>query len=163
VLTIKDVLPSEIMATARMGFTLIESLLVVLILGILVLLGYPRMSAGMTSASVRGARTTLVNLLAKARTAATQANRITLFKVEGNNAFVLMRPRLLPGAGNADTLGAVERLGDSYGVTVTATIDSVRFDPRGLATGFGTGTTFLVSRNGKTETITIDGLGRVTK
>jgi Tfp pilus assembly protein FimT len=136
---------------------------VVVILGAVVLLGFPRMSAGMASANVRGARTTLINLLAKARTAATQSNRITLLKIEGNNAFVLARPRLLPGAGDADTLGAVERLGDSYGVTVTATIDSVRFDPRGLGTGFGTGTTFMVSRNGTTDTITIDGLGRVTK
>jgi prepilin-type N-terminal cleavage/methylation domain-containing protein len=147
----------------RQGFTLIETILVILVLGIIVLIGFPRMSAGMTSASVRGARTTLINLLAKARTAAMQANRIALLKIEGDNAFVLMRPRLLPGAGDADTLGAVERLGDSYGVTVTATIDSVRFDPRGLGSGFGTGTTFLVSRNGTTETITIDGLGRVTK
>ena len=145
------------------GFTLVETMLVVTILGIVVLIGYPRMSAGMTSTNVRGARTTLINLVAKARTAATQNNRIALLKIEGNNAFVLMRPRLLPGAGNADTLGAVERLGDSYGVTLTAAIDSVRFDPRGLGTGFGTGTTFLVSRNGRTETIMIDGLGRVTK
>lgn len=151
------------MDAPRKGFTLIETLLVIMILGIVVLIGFPRMSAGMTKASVRGARTTLINLTARARTAATQTNRIALLKLEGDNAFVLLRPRLLPGAGNADTLGAVARLGDSYGVTVTATIDSVRFDPRGLGTGFGTGTTFLVSRNGTSETITIDGLGRVTK
>lgn len=151
------------MYAPRQGFTLIEILLVILILGIVGVIGFPRMSAAMTSANVRGARTTLINLFAKARTAATQTNRITLVKIQGDNAFVLMRPRLLPGAGNADTLGPVQRLGDSYGVTVTATIDSVRFDPRGMGTGFGTGTTFLVARNGRTETISIDGLGRVTK
>jgi hypothetical protein len=106
----------------------------------------------------------LINLLSKARTAATQTNRITLLKIQGNNAFVLARPRLVAAAGSdADTLGAVQPLGDIYGVTVTAAIDSVRFDPRGLGTGFGTGTTFLVSLNGKTETITVDGLGRVRK
>jgi hypothetical protein len=92
-----------------------------------------------------------------------ETSRITLLKIDGNNAVILMRPRLLPGAGNADTLGAVAPLGDSYGVSVTATIDSVRFDPRGLATGFGTGTTFLLARNGFTETVRVDGLGRVTK
>ena len=151
------------MYASRQGFTLIETLLVILILGVVVLIGFPRMSAGMTSAGVRGARTTLINMLAKARSAATQTNRIALVKIQGNNAFVLLRPRLLPGAGDADTLGAVARLGEGYGVTVTATIDSVRFDPRGMGTGFGTGTTFLVSRNGSSETIRIDGLGRVTK
>jgi prepilin-type N-terminal cleavage/methylation domain-containing protein len=145
------------------GFTMIEMMLVVTILGALFLIGYPRMNAGMTKASVRGARTTLINLVAKARTASTQTNRITLLKIQGNNAFILLRPRLLPGIGNADTLGAVFHLADSYGVTVTAPIDSIRFDPRGLGTGFGTGTSFLVSRNGITETITVDGLGRVTK
>jgi prepilin-type N-terminal cleavage/methylation domain-containing protein len=153
------------MATRTNGFTLVETMLVVTILGVVALIGFPRMRDGMIRTNVRGARTTLINLLSKARTAATQTNRITLLKIQGNNAFVLARPRLgPPGAGsNADTLGAVERLGDIYGVTVTAAIDSVRFDPRGLGTGFGTGTDFLVSRNGKTETIRVDGLGRVTK
>jgi prepilin-type N-terminal cleavage/methylation domain-containing protein len=151
------------MGARTKGFTLIETLLAIIILGVVVLIGYPRMSAGMTKTNLRGARTTLINLLAKARTAATQKNRISLLKIDGNNAFVLLRPRSLPGVGNADTLGSVERLGDSYGVTVTATIDSVRFDPRGLGTGFGTGSTFLISRDGQTETIRIDGLGRVAK
>jgi hypothetical protein len=32
-----------------------------------------------------------------------------------------------------------------------------------LASGFGTGTTFRVSRNGTTDSLRIDGLGRVTK
>jgi len=154
------------MATRTNGFTLIETMLVVTILGAVMLIGFPRMRDGMIRTNVRGARTTLINLLAKARTAATQTNRVTLLKINGNDAFVLARPRLgLPvGANTADTLGAVEPLGDIYGVTVTAPIDSIRFDPRGLGTGFGIGgTTFSVSRNGKTETIRVDGLGRVTK
>lgn len=145
------------------GFTLMEMLLVILILGITMLIGLPRMSAGVTSASVRGARTTLINQLTRTRIAATQTNRIALLKVQGNNAVILLRPRLLPGVGDADTLGAVARLGDSYGVTVSGAVDSVRFDPRGMASGFGTGTTFAISRYGTTETIRIDGLGRVTK
>ncbi len=151
------------MLARQNGFTLTETLLALVILGTVVLLGFPRMSAGMTSTSVRGARTTLINLLVKARSAAMQSNRITLLKIEGNNAFVLARPRLLPGAGDADTLGAVERLGQSYGVTLTADIDSVRFDPRGLGTGFGNSTTFVITRNTVADTIRIDGLGRVTR
>lgn len=156
-------IPERHMPAPKQGFTIIETMMVVTILGSVVLIGYPRMRDGMTRANVRGARTTLINLLTKARTAATQANRVSLLKITGNDAYVLLRPRLLPGAGNADTLGPIQALGESYGVTVTAEVDSVRFDPRGLGTGFGTGTTFLVSRNGKTETIRVDGLGRVTK
>jgi hypothetical protein len=121
------------------------------------------MSAGATSASVRGARTTLINLLSRTRIAATETNRIAVLKIEANNAVILLRPRRLPGFGTGDTLGPVAQLGENYGVTVTASIDSVRFDPRGMASGFGSGTTFGISKNGKTEIIAIDGLGRVTK
>jgi prepilin-type N-terminal cleavage/methylation domain-containing protein len=151
------------MGLSSKGFTVIEMLLVVMIIGIVSLIGLPRMRAGMTSTNVRGARTTLINMLSRTRIAATQNSRVAVLKVQGNNAVILMRPRLLPGAGDADTLGAVAPLGDSYGVTVTAAIDSVRFDPRGMASGFGTGTSFLLARDGLTETDTVDGLGRVTK
>jgi prepilin-type N-terminal cleavage/methylation domain-containing protein len=148
----------------RRGFTVIEMLLVILILGVMTIIGLPRMSAGASGAGVRGARTTLINQLARARIAATETNRIAVLKIEANNAVILLRPRRLPGAGDADTLGAVAPLGDTYGVTVTATnADSVRFDPRGMATGFGTGTTFVLSRNGIMDRVTVDGLGRVTK
>src|SRR5438093_4215156 len=101
--------PGEIMGARTKGFTLIETLLVIIILGVIVLIGFPKMSASMAQTNLRGARTTLINLLAKARTAATQTNRIALLKIEGNNAVVLLRPRRLPpaGAGDADTLGAV--------------------------------------------------------
>jgi prepilin-type N-terminal cleavage/methylation domain-containing protein len=147
----------------RRGFTVLEMMLVIIVLGIVTALGLPRMSAGVSKANVRGARTSLINLLSRTRIAAMETNRISLLKIEGNNAVVLLRPRRLPGAGNADTLGPVARLGDAYGVTITGAIDSVRFDPRGLAGGFGTGTTFLLARDGFTDSIRIDGLGRVTK
>ena len=151
------------MRSHERGFSLTEMLLVVIVLGIVTLIGLPRINAGVTKANVRGARTTLINLLSRARIAATETNRITLLKVEGSNAIILLRPRRLPGAGNADTLGSVMRLGDSYGVTITAPVDSVRFDPRGLATGFGTGTTFLLTRNGISDSVRVDGLGRIIK
>jgi prepilin-type N-terminal cleavage/methylation domain-containing protein len=145
------------------GFSLIEMLVVVVVLGVATLIGLPRIGAGMNKANVRGARTTLINLLSRTRIAATETNRITVLKVEGNNVSILLRPRRLPGAGDADTLGEVMRLGDAYGVTITAPIDSVRFDPRGLAAGFGSGTTFLLTRNGVSDSVRIDGLGRITK
>jgi len=147
----------------RRGFTVLEMMLVIMILGIVTALGLPRMSAGVSKANVRGARTTLINLLSRTRIAATETNRISVLKIEANNAVILLRPRRLPGAGSGDTLGSVARLGDVYGVTITGAIDSVRFDPRGMAGGFGAGTRFYLARDGISDSIRIDGLGRVTK
>ncbi len=147
----------------RDGFTLVETLIVVVLLGLIALVAYPKMSSAMLRNDVRSARTALVNLVAKARAGATQGNRATWIKFEGNSAYVLARPRRLPGAGDADTLGAVEDLAEAYGVALAATVDSIQFDPRGIGTGFGSSATILVSHGSYSDAITVDALGRITK
>lgn len=148
----------------RKGFTLIETLLVIVIISILVLISYPKISSAMVKTNVRGARTTLANMFSKARTAATQTNRKTRLVFSGNRVWIVASPRLA-GAGTADTIGPVENLNTIYGVTVTSSpaVDSVKFDPRGLAAGFGATSTLKVAKSGHTDSIVVDGLGRVVK
>jgi prepilin-type N-terminal cleavage/methylation domain-containing protein len=150
----------------RNGFTLVETAVALVVVGLLVLITFPKVSSAMAANDVRASRTMVVNLLAKARTAATSTNRKTWLMFGGNRAWILARPRLTTGgAGNADTLGIVENLGTRYGTTLTlASIDSIGFDPRGFAAGW-TGSTgrITVSKRGHSDVITIDGKGRVVK
>jgi prepilin-type N-terminal cleavage/methylation domain-containing protein len=147
---------------SRDGFTLVETLIVVVLLGLLVLIGFPKMSAALVRNDLRGARTSMINLVAKARAVAAQTNRRTWIKVEGTTAYVVARPRLT-GAGTADTVGAIQDFADVYKVALAASVDSIQFDPRGIGMGFGTDATIVLTRGGYSSTITIDGLGRVTK
>lgn len=152
------------MAARRKGFTVIEMLIVVVILGIIVLIGFPRMRAGLINNNVRAARTALINMIAAARASASQTNRSTWVKIQSNRALVLARPRRLPGAGDADTVGPIQDLGQAYGVTVTtpATVDSFRFNPSMTTLGAAT-KKFTISRSGRTDTVGVDGMGRVRK
>jgi prepilin-type N-terminal cleavage/methylation domain-containing protein len=147
---------------SRNGFTLVETLIAVVILGLIVLIGFPKMSSALVQNDLRGARTTMVNMLATARAASVQSNRLTWIKFEGNTAHVLARPRI-DGALGADTVGAVRDLSDEYGVAVAYGVDLIRFDPRGFGTGSGATDTIILSRGGHNSMITIDGLGRVRK
>ena len=147
---------------SRNGFTLVETLIVVVLLGLIVLIGFPKISSAMSQTDLRSARTTMVNLVATARAAAVQSNRRTWIKFEGNTAHVLARPRT-DGAAGADTIGAIQDLADQYKVAVTPALDSIQFDPRGFGANIGGGDTIVVSRDGHSSTIVIDGLGRVTK
>src|SRR2546427_909940 len=75
-------------------------------------------------------------------------------------------PRRMPGAGTVDTIGGVEQLADRYNVTLTATRDSVRFDPRGLSTdAAGVTTTVRLQGNiaSNTDSIFINSLGKVVR
>jgi prepilin-type N-terminal cleavage/methylation domain-containing protein len=149
----------------RNGFTLVETAVALVVVSLLVLITFPKVRTAMAANDVRASRTMVVNLLAKARTAATTTNRKTWLMFGGNRAWILVRPRLAAGAGNADTLGIVENLGTRYGTTLTlASIDSIGFDPRGFASGWtGTTGTITVAKGGHSNVITIDGKGRVVK
>lgn len=151
----------------RSGFTLVETLLAVIIVGVMTLMAYPRVSSAMIKSDLRGARTRIVNMLSTARAAATQGNRTTALTFNGNTAVVTASPRRLPGGngGNEDTLGVVVNLNTAYGATLATDIAFIKYDPRGFATGFDAvdGTTILLTRGSYSEDIVIDRLGRVTK
>lgn len=152
--------------SCRRGFTLVETAVALVVVSLLMLIGFPKVSSAIARNNVRSSRTVVVNLLAKARASATIGNRKTWLKVGGNRAWILARPRLVAVAGSdADTLGVVENLNSRYGTTVTLTsVDSIGFDPRGLGSGWtGTSGSITVSKGSYSDVIVVDGKGRVVK
>jgi prepilin-type N-terminal cleavage/methylation domain-containing protein len=148
----------------RAGFTLIEILTAMVIVSLLMLIGIPKFNEAIARQNVRGARTTVANMVAKARAAATQGNQRTRLVVNGNRAWIVGSPRrTVGGAGTWDTLGRVENLNTRYGVTLTVTNnDSIKFDPRGLSWN-GIVDTMRMTKSGHTDWVAIDAMGRVTK
>jgi prepilin-type N-terminal cleavage/methylation domain-containing protein len=151
----------------RNGFTLIEILIVIVILGILVVAAYPRVGQALVKNDVRSARTTLANTFARARAVAMQRSHSASVDFNGNNIAVTAGPRTVPsGLSTVDTIGGVQNLNALYGVTVSLSqsVTSVDYDPRGFAGGLGTTPlTIVVSRSGKRDSVSLDYLGRVTK
>jgi prepilin-type N-terminal cleavage/methylation domain-containing protein len=119
----------------RSGFTTIEMIIVVILIGIVATLGFPRIKTAVQKTNVRSARVFLGGSVATARAAAVQRGcRAVVHFTSGASGLVWVTacPRIQPGTGTVDTLGAVERLASRYDITLTATRDSIQFDPRGL-------------------------------
>jgi prepilin-type N-terminal cleavage/methylation domain-containing protein len=149
----------------RVGFTLIEIMIVVVIFGIMVIVAYPKASSALVKNDVRSARTTLANTFSKARAVAMQGSRTGRVEFNGNNVLVTASPRVVAVAGSdRDTVGGVQNLNSVYHVTLSSSVASIAYDPRGFVTsGLSQPLKFYLTRSGKRDSLTLDYLGRVTK
>ncbi len=144
----------------RRGFTLIEALIVMVIITLTGFIVVPKVSAGLTSGNVLAGRAKLVSLYGRARSEAMQSGRTAILVINGNNAYIVARPRSLAGNGTLDTISRVESMYSQYKLTLSATTDSVRVGPSGVGLNGGT---IIVSKSGKADTVTISQFGQVLK
>ena len=121
-------------------------------------LGIPRIRGAVQKQNVRSARVAIVAHVVKARHAAVQRGCRATVHLRSSGAVWVTACRTA-GAG-LDTLGGVDDLYERYGVTLSATRDSMQFDPRGLSLGNQSATVSF--RNTlAADSIRINAVGRV--
>ena len=146
---------------SRGGFTLIETLVVIVMISIILTIGFPSLNRARVKSDIRSARNQAVALYYTARSSAVMTGRVTTLTFNGNRAVITATPRL-SGGSTADTIGNVEDLGVIYGVTVSATPgNALTVDPRGL--GSSVATTVYFTRNGQQDSMLVTGYGRVIR
>lgn len=138
----------------RAGFTLLETMIAVVIMGLLLAMAMPRIRDTMLGTEVRNARAAVANLYARARMVALQQRKTATLTCNGNQVFITV-----PLGAGLDTVGAVMDLGAQYGVTLTASGD-VTVLPTGLVNAAAP-ITWKVSKSGKSDSLMITGYGRM--
>jgi prepilin-type N-terminal cleavage/methylation domain-containing protein len=149
----------------RTGFTFMELMVVVVIVGVIAMMGFPKIKDAIDKTNVRSARSAAGTYVATARQAAIQrgCRGVVHFSASAGTLWVTVCPRLsTTGSGTIDTIGVVSMLAKLYGVTVSSTRDSVQFDPRGLNLDNTTTTTVqFAGASGRTDSIVVNQLGKV--
>lgn len=150
---------------SRAGFTLLELLVVVVIIGVITMVGFPKVRDAIAKTNVRSARVATGTYVATARQAAMQrgCRGVVHFSAgAAGTVWVTVCPRMTTGGtGTIDTLGPISKLAKLYNVTMSQTRDSVVFDPRGLSlTGAQSSVTFA-GTDGTRDSIVINILGKV--
>lgn len=150
----------------RTGFTIVETMLAIVIVSIMSVIAYPKLRNSIIKSNLRGARTQVANMLAAARATSAQGGRKTWLKFNGNVAVVTASPRRkAPLTGNTeDTIGTAINLSTVYGATASLNngYTQVAYDARGLASLPGS-VKISLTRSGYTDSVLVDMLGRVRK
>ncbi len=143
----------------RRGFTVIEIIIVIVLIGIVAGLTAPRLRTALIRQDVRSARDALVNMHATARASAIQRGRFTALWIVGDTALVVAQH---PVTAAFDTIVNPTNLRTRWGVTVTTNNNWLVFDPRGMSATGGT-TNIVVRRGAFQDNIQINPLGRVVR
>jgi type II secretory pathway pseudopilin PulG len=135
----------------RTGTTLVELCVVVVVMSALAAIALPRLREAADRAAVRSAIQDGGSLFSLARRAAITRRAVTAVVIDSITASIVVR------AGSATI--ARSGLRAQYGVRITATRDSMSYDPRGL--GYGAANLSVVARRGRAaETLFVSRLGR---
>ena len=144
---------------AKHGFSLIELLVALTIVGIMAAVAMPRMRQGMIKDSIRSARRNVSTHLSQARAVATIRGCRSVFHIAaGSIPRVWVTVCKKDGTG-VDTVGSVDRLADLYGVGLQQVGDSVTFAPTGIALG-SAWVKMRFSKSSFGDSLTISPVGR---
>ena len=129
------------------------------IIALLTLTAIPSITRIGDRAQVKSARAAMFNHLAAARQAAQHGGRLVVFKVSGGRFWAEAEPRLVASLSSTrDTVGAVVDLVREYRLSMSSTLDSIVFDPRGYGTGTGI---VRLTRGATTDSLVVTGHGSV--
>lgn len=140
------------------GFTLLEVLIAMVIMGIVMGLGAPRFREWLTHENVRQARVSVTTQLAGARSTAVVRGCESVLHIDAAASRVWVTACKLAGAGR-DTIGSINNLSSRYGVVFSSTGDSILFTPQGIAFN-AAWITMTFSKEGYDAMLEISPLGR---
>ena len=151
----------------RLGFTTIELIIVIVMIGVLASIGFPKIRGALDKTNVRSARVSIATFASTARALATQRGCRAVVHFAGGSssqAWVTACPRYAAGAGTVDTVAMIDDVSGRFNVTMAYTRDSVQYDPRGLSMdNASTVVTFTGNVASNTDSVTINPLGKVVR
>lgn len=151
-----------------LGFTLMELMLVLTIVGLMTMIGFRSTRDAVRSANLRAARVAASNGVAIARAAAIGRGCRSVFHLNQSAGSAWITACRLTTVGpvgtTVDTLGLIDTLSRRFGVTLSSTVDSIEFDPRGLPITYAAATVrFTGATAAQQDSFIVNAVGRVVR
>lgn len=142
------------MASNRRGFSLVEMLIAVILIGIVVLMAMPRIERALVRRDLSSARSGVVSLIQRAKAAAVQRRQAVTVNVSSSMAW------LTAATSGGSQIIASLNLSAQYNVSATSSAATLTFQPTGLVVS-GTPFTVWLSRATRPDSIRVTGYGKI--
>ena len=144
----------------RKGFSTIEMIIVVILIGVIASIGMPRLRRGLEKQNIRSAKALIATLAATARGTAIQRGCQATLNLSPDSVWVTACGVNPPAA--SVQVGTKKLVGSEFNVTLSSTLPSVTYDPRGISTQYQPATIRVVSTNYR-DSVMINEVGKVKK
>ncbi len=142
------------------GFTAIEILIVMIIIGILAAFGIPRLRNSLEKQNVRSAKALFATLVATARGVAVSRGCPATLTMTVDSAWVTACGVSPPAA--SVQVGTKKLIGDDFNVKLGPSVSSLIYDPRGLSTAYQIVTVQIIGTT-VTDSVMINQVGKVVR
>ena len=145
---------------SRKGFSTIEMIIVVVLIGIIATMGFPRLRRAVEKQNIRSAKALTATLVATARGAAVQRGCSATLNMSTDSIWV-SACGVNPVAASVQ-VGTKKVVGREFNVTLNPSAASVVYDPRGIATVFQRVVVGIVGPRYQ-DSVVINEVGKVTR
>jgi type IV fimbrial biogenesis protein FimT len=146
----------------RKGFSAIELIIVIMLVGVIASIGFPRLRSGLEKQRIRNTKALLATMVATARGTAIQRGCVATINFATDSVWVTACG-LTGNPPPANVLvGTAKQVKADVNVTLSASQATIRYDPRGMRMLFQPTTVRVIGPHYQ-DSVVINELGRVKR
>ena len=146
----------------RKGFSTIEMIIVVILIGIIASIGFPRLRRGLEKQRIRNTKALLATMVATARATAIQRGCVATLNFAVDSVWVTACGLVGTPPPASVLVGTARRVKDDVNVTLSYTASTIRYDPRGIRLTFQPTTVRVIGPTYQ-DSVVINELGKVKR
>lgn len=144
----------------RKGFSAVEVMIVMVLVGVIAAIGFPRLRQGLEKQQVRSSKALIATMVATARGTAIQRGCAATLNITGDSVWVTACGVNPPAP--SVTVGTKKLVGSMYNVQLSSSGPSIVYDPRGITRVFQPTTIHVISPHYR-DSVMINELGKVRR
>jgi prepilin-type N-terminal cleavage/methylation domain-containing protein len=146
----------------RKGFSTIEMIIVVILIGIIASIGFPRLRRGLEKQNIRSSKALIATLVATARGTAIQRGCRATLNFSADSVWVTACGLTGNPPPSNVAVGSKKLVGSAYRVTIASSNATIVYDPRGISTLFQPTTVQVIGATYR-DSVLINELGKVKR